>query len=214
MRGEDYTSVPVEFGRGHLAEADVKADALEQLADWIREAIELPEVSPTVMCLSTSTFKGRVSSRIVLLKRLDAQGLYFFTNYESRKGVQLLQNPYASAVFYWPALERQVRVEGQAQRLDDAQNDRYFALRDPQSRLGAWASPQSQVIPSRKYLDTLQSDFQEEYNGQEVPRPTNWGGYCLVPEVVEFWQGRPSRLHDRLQYTLFNGEWQLERLAP
>ncbi len=214
MRGEDYTSVPVDFGSEALSETEVKANPLEQLADWIEEAIALPEATPTAMCLSTSTFQGRVSSRIVLLKRLDEKGLYFFTNYESKKGVQLLQNPYASAVFYWPTLERQARVEGQAQRLSDELNDRYFAQRDPQSQLGAWASPQSQTIPSRKYLDKLQADFQEEYNEQEIPRPTNWGGYCLVPEVLEFWQGRPNRLHDRLQYTLFNNAWSIERLAP
>ncbi len=211
---EDYAHIAVEFGRGALNESDAKPDAFDMLQGWLAEAVAMPEDSPTAMALSTSTFKGYPSSRIVLLKRLDAQGLYFYSNYESKKGVELLQNPYASALFFWPKLERQVRVAGKVARLEEILSDTYFAQRKEEVKLGAWASPQSQVIPSRKYLDRLAQDFREEFNGKEIPRPTNWGGYRLEPELMEFWQGRPERMHDRLRYTLFNGEWTIERLAP
>lgn len=214
MREEDFSQVAIDFSKGELLETEVKECAIEMLQDWVCEAVALPEMHPTAMVLSTATFKGRPSSRVVLLKRLDSEGLYFYSNYESRKGVELLQNPYASALFFWPGLERQVRVEGQVHRLPEVISDNYFAQRSPAMQIGAWASPQSRPIQSRKYLETLAADFREEFNGKEIPRPTNWGGYRLEPEVVEFWQGRPARMHDRLLYTRLNGVWSLERLAP
>lgn len=214
MNGADYFDISPEFTRDPLLETDMLPNALEQLQRWVSEAVSLPEIFPTAMHLATSTFEGKPSLRVVFLKRLDKGGLYFFSNYESRKGKQLLQNPYGAAEFFWPKLERQVRIEGAIVRADEALSDKYFAKRSLLSKISAWASPQSQSVPNRKYLDTLSMDFREEFADKTVPRPANWGGYCLTPQLVEFWQGRPGRMHDRLQYILFNGEWTIERLAP
>lgn len=166
------------------------------------------------MTLATSTFDGKPSARVMLLKDVSAEGFTFFTNYESKKGRQLLQNSYGALVFFWPELERQVRVEGKIKRISDQLSDKYFRTRPEKSKIGAWASPQSQVIPSRKYLENLKSDFQEEFSGKPISRPPNWGGYTLIPTVIEFWQGRPNRLHDRIQYSFLNELWVTDRLAP
>lgn len=166
------------------------------------------------MTLATSTFDGKPSARVMLLKDVSIEGFTFFTNYESKKGRQLLQNSYGALVFFWPELERQVRIEGKIKRTSDQQSDKYFKSRPEKSKIGAWASLQSQVIPSRKYLENLKSDFQEEFSGKTISRPPNWGGYTLIPTVIEFWQGRPNRLHDRIQYSFLNDQWVTERLAP
>ena len=150
----------------------------------------------------------------MLLKGADDNGFAFFSNYESRKARQLAQNPFAALVFFWPQLERQVRIEGKVSKVSAKESDRYFKTRPIGSRIGAWASPQSQVIPNRRYLENLKSDYQEEFAKREVTRPDNWGGYTLMPNLIEFWQGRPDSLHDRLQYRLENEIWVLERLAP
>lgn len=214
MNGENYYDQRLDFAHDSLLETEVAGHPLEQLQKWIKQAIELEDV-PTAMVLATSTFEGKPSTRTVLIKRIDAQGIYFYSNYESKKGKQLLQNPFASGCFFWPNLERQVVLEGQVRRLEAKESDAYFKRCDETQKLAAWAFPQSQTVTSRKYVETLLADFKEDYQGsKEIPRPDNWGGYLLNPEVVEFWQGRANLAHDRLQYTLFNGEWKLERLAP
>ena len=167
------------------------------------------------MTLATATPDGRPSARMVLLKGVDARGFAFFTNYESRKGAELAANPRAALVFFWVQLERQVRVEGRVERLSAEESDAYFASRPEGSQLGAWASQQSAVLPDRGPLEARYEELRAQYEGQEVPRPTFWGGFRVVPETVEFWQGRVNRLHDRLRYRRQDdGSWVIERLSP
>jgi len=149
-----------------------------------------------------------------LLKEVRKDGLVFFTNYESKKGMQILQNPFGALIFYWPELERQVRIEGKIIKTSDEESDKYFKTRPKGSKLGAWASPQSQELPNRRYLDSLKSDFREEFENRAIDRPDNWGGYILSPTLMEFWQGRKSRLHDRIEYYQENELWEIRRLAP
>lgn len=203
-----------EYTLKTLNEANVSSSPFEQFTIWIDEAIKSKTAEPTAVVLATATFDGKPSARVVLLKGATEKGFVFFTNYESKKAKQILQNPYGALVFFWPELERQVRVEGKIKKISEKESDKYFVSRPLRSRLGAWASPQSQVIPSRKYLEDLMRDFEEEFADKEITRPDNWGGYILEPNLFEFWQGRQSRLHDRLQYTEENGKWKLERLAP
>lgn len=166
------------------------------------------------MTLATATRDGHPSARMVLLKGFDARGFVFYTNYESRKGGELEQNPQAALVFFWVELERQVRVEGRVERAAPAESDAYFASRPLGSQIGAWASAQSRVIAGREPLERRTAELEDEYAGREVPRPSQWGGYRVVPHVIEFWQGRPSRLHDRLRYRQKDGGWIVERLSP
>ena len=167
------------------------------------------------MTLATATPDGRPSARMVLLRGADERGFSFFTNYESRKARELEANPFAALVFFWHELERQVRIEGRVERVSAQQSDAYFHSRPKGARIGAWASPQSQVIAGREILDSRYLEFERRHPDETVPRPANWGGYRLVPDSIEFWQGRPNRLHDRLRYTLRPaGSWLIERLAP
>ncbi len=214
MNQQELNSLRKEYSLKSLSETDVKASPFEQFDQWMREAVEAKLPEPNAMTLATSTFEGKPSARVVLLKHFSSEGFSFFTNYESRKAKQILQNPYAALVFYWPELERQVRIEGKVQKASDAQSDQYFKTRPEGSKIGAWASPQSTVIPNRKYLERLMADFEEEFKGKPIKRPSNWGGYVLSPTLFEFWQGRPNRLHDRIQYSLVNNVWKVERLAP
>lgn len=214
MKNVDVASLSKEYVLKSLGEGDVQKSPFEQFAQWFNEAIEVGLPEPNAMTLATSTFEGKPSARMVLLKHYDTNGFAFFTNYESRKAKNILQNPYAAVVFYWAQLERQVRIEGQIHKVSHEESDRYFKTRPEGSKLGAWASPQSSVIPNRKYLEKLMTDFEEEFKKSEIKRPENWGGYVLVPSLFEFWQGRKNRLHDRIQYTLINQEWKIDRLAP
>ncbi len=214
MNEQELNDLRREYSLKSLNESEVKASPFDQFDIWMREAVNSMIPDPNAMTLATSTFEGKPSARIVLLKKYSDKGFAFFTNYESRKAKNIIQNPYGALVFYWPELERQVRVEGKIRRTSDDESDQYFKTRPEGSKIGAWASPQSSVIPNRKYLERLMADFEEELKGRTIKRPPNWGGYILVPNLFEFWQGRPNRLHDRIQYSLINKQWKIERLAP
>jgi pyridoxamine 5'-phosphate oxidase len=199
----------------NLREEDLDRDPIRQFQSWLEEASlsQVPEVN--AMALATATPDGRPSVRMLLLRGVDERGFTFFTNYESRKARELEANPSASMVFFWHDLERQVRVEGRVERVSAEESDRYFHSRPAGSRLGAWASPQSAVIPGRELLEVRFAELESQHAEGSIPRPENWGGYRLIPDSIEFWQGRPNRLHDRLRYTRrASGEWLIERLAP
>jgi len=203
------------YARASLSEAEAAADPLAQFRTWLEEAIAAAVLEPNAMTLATATPEGRVSARLVLLKGLDERGLVFYTNYRSRKAAQLDANPHAALVFWWPELERQVRFEGRVERVAASESEAYFQSRPLGSQLGAWASPQSEAIASRAVLEQRLQEVEQRYAGQPVPRPPHWGGFRLQPESIEFWQGRPNRLHDRLCYARqADGTWQRERLAP
>lgn len=203
-----------EYRRERFDEADAAADPVEQFTRWFDEALkaELPE--PNAMTVATVDRSGRPSARIILIKAFDARGFVFYTNYASRKGRELAENPHAALLFHWVELERQVRIEGVIEKVDAADSDAYFRERPLGSRHGAWASTQSAVLPDRETLEQKVAQIATEM-GDDPPRPPHWGGYRLVPDRFEFWQGRPSRLHDRLQYVpQGQGLWRIERLSP
>ena len=202
------------YSLGSLDIADADPNPFRQFDVWFKQAIDAQLPEPNTMTLATVDARGRPSARIVLIKGVDERGFVFFTNYESRKGLELAQNPHASLLFYWIELERQVRVEGTVVKTSDAESDTYFASRPVGSRIGAWASEQSKVIESRAALEAREREFSAQY-GDNPPRPPHWGGYRLIPDAIEFWQGRPSRLHDRLLYTRSgNADWTIARLSP
>ena len=203
-----------DYRRGGLSEADVAADPLTQFQRWFDDAVEGGVYEPNGMTLATVGEDGQPSARVVLLKGLDERGLAFYTNKESRKGQQIAANAKAALTFWWGPVERQVRFEGVLGDVTADEADAYYASRPLASRIGAWASPQSQAVASRDVLDQAEREFTEKYADSKPPRPPHWGGYRLIPSRVEFWQGRSSRLHDRLCYRLAGGEWVIERLAP
>jgi pyridoxamine 5'-phosphate oxidase len=211
-------TIPAErkdYARFSLREENVDPDPIRQFTRWFDEATTSAVPEPDAMTLATCTSDGRPSARIVLLRGVDERGFAFFTNYESRKARELDNNPRAALVFFWHDLERQVRVEGRVERVSADESDLYFHGRPASSRIGAWASPQSEVIPSRESLEERFGDLENRFSDGSIARPPNWGGYRLVPDTVEFWQGRPSRLHDRLRYSRHEqGGWLIERLAP
>ncbi len=206
-------NIRMNYEKGELTESAAKTSPFEQFQLWLQEAIDLPIAEPTAMALATANTRGKPSARIVLLKGLDDRGFVFYTNYESRKGQDLLQQACASLLFFWQPLERQVRIEGLIEKVSDHESDEYYQSRPIGSRIGAWASAQSQPV-TVKALQARVEQLTAHY-GESPPRPPFWGGYRLVPDYFEFWQGRPSRLHDRLVYQpSADNAWAIERISP
>jgi len=197
-----------------LNETDVAADPITQFGNWWQEAMNSQLEEVNAMTLATVSPEGKPSARIVLLKDYDKNGFVFFTNYKSGKGRDMNTSPYAALVFFWKELERQVRIEGMVAKLDAAESDAYFHSRPEGSRIGAWASPQSMVVSGREELEERYEAMKEKFRENDIPRPGHWGGYIVKPVMIEFWQGRPSRMHDRIVYRHENGQWNIHRLAP
>ncbi len=204
------------YERAILDEHGIDLDPFQQFTIWYDEAVAAGLPEPEAMTLSTATLEGQPSARIVLLRGYDERGFCFFSNYSSQKGQELAANPYAAVTFHWVELERQVRIAGRVEKVTEAESDAYFQSRPSQSRIGAWSSPQSSVISSRDALEELFKKYQEQYLDETaIPRPEHWGGYRVIPKRIEFWQGRPNRLHDRLRFIRIDqGPWTLQRLAP
>lgn len=204
-----------EYKLKKLNEEEAREDAMQQFDLWWNEALDSEIDEVNAMTLATASADGLPAARIVLLKGYHANGFHFFTNYNSFKGLQLKENPRACLVFFWKVLERQIRITGVVEKVTEKESDAYYQSRPKGSRIGAWASPQSEVIESSQWLIDRASALEEKYAQSEIPRPSHWGGYLVRPVTIEFWQGRPSRLHDRLLYTLKDdGKWGVERLAP
>ncbi len=210
----DVAAIRTDYQQKSLAIEDVLPDPIKQFENWFNEAIKAAVIEPNAMNLATVLPNNRPSSRIVLLKGLENSSFQFYTNYDSNKGKQLSANPYAALTFFWPELERQVRIEGIVTKTSASNSDHYFSSRPRGSKIGAWASPQSQIIEDRTLLKENIEKLNQKYPEDEVPRPEHWGGYQLAPEHIEFWQGRKSRLHDRIAYYLINNNWDIKRLAP
>jgi pyridoxamine 5'-phosphate oxidase len=209
------TDLRTEYLRSELNEDDAGADPFALFSRWYKEAVDSGGRDPNAMSLATTDAQGRPSVRIVLCKEFDRSGFVFFTNYSSRKGSELAHNPNACILFYWADLERQVRIDGRVELVPAAESDAYFAQRPLSARIGAWASPQSQPISGRESLERRFTEMEQRFAGQSAPpRPAYWGGYRLVPSALEFWQGRSSRLHDRLLFSLRGANWERVRLAP
>lgn len=214
MDKKKLADIRQEYSREELSREKVAADPFSQFEAWLNEAIAAEANEPTAMTLSTVDSNHRPSSRVVLLKGFDADGFVFFTNYNSRKGRQLSENPFAALNFFWPELERQVNVCGRTDKVSDKESDEYFDSRPLTSRVGAWASNQSEKIDSRTVIMAKAAKLLIKYAVGHVPRPPHWGGFRLVPDRIEFWQGRPSRLHDRICYERNADAWDISRLSP
>ncbi len=214
MEKSKIQAIRKDYLNGKLEVESVHSNPVEQFKIWLQDAVSAAIDEPTAMFLATTGVDLQPSARIVLLKGVDEKGFDFYTGYQSRKGRQIGENPQVAATFFWKELERQVRIEGTVEKLPDTESDEYFKSRPAESRFSAAASPQSQVIPDRNYLEEKINMLKSKYTADELQRPDSWGGYKLKPLRIEFWQGRENRLHDRLVYSFLSGEWIIERLAP
>jgi len=209
----DLAHMRKSYQRAELHEGAVPADPFEQARLWLQDAKDADVPEPNAMCVATAQ-QGHPSARMVLLRGFDARGLIFYTGYESRKGREITANGAVAALFYWPQLERQLRVEGRAEPLAEDESDSYFASRPRGHQLGAWASEQSEPVEGRELLDQRMHDYEVRFEGEEIARPHSWGGFLIRPHRFEFWQGRPNRMHDRLEFNLEGARWTLRRLQP
>lgn len=209
-----YDKIRSDYRQSPLNKKDVDADPFKQFTIWMDRAINSGIKEPTAMALSTVGKNLQPSIRMVLLKEIIEWGFIFYSNYESKKGHQISDNHYGSLLFFWPELERQIRIEGRIEKTSKEISEEYYLTRSAKRRIGAWASPQSQEIPNRKFLEDKQAEFQQKFSDNPIKRPEHWGGYLLTPYIIEFWQGRPNRLHDRIEYYLDDNDWKIRRLAP
>jgi pyridoxamine 5'-phosphate oxidase len=215
MNQEQIAALRKNYSQRTLSEKDASSNPFDLFKTWFEEAVNGQLLEPNAMTLATATKKGKPSARTVLLKGFDGRGFVFYTNYESRKGTELLENPQAAILFNWLELERQIRIEGKVEKISNAESEAYFISRPKGSQLGAWASPQSQVIASRTVIEKNLMNLEAQFAHSEVlPLPDFWGGFRVIPDYFEFWQGRSNRLHDRLSYVKKRKIWNLERLAP
>jgi pyridoxamine 5'-phosphate oxidase len=203
-----------DFSKQTLDESDVNKSPFLQFEKWFKEAVDAHVNEPNAMTVATASTSGMPAARILLLRNFNENGFVFYSNYVSRKGEEIAANPQCALLFFWPELERQVRIEGILEKQTAEESDIYFNTRPRTSKLGAWTSPQSKVVANRKALDDAYEEMSKQYPTDNVPRPPHWGGYVLKPSSIEFWQGRPSRMHDRILYTAVNSNWKIERLAP
>ncbi len=210
----EIQAIRTDYGKMSLDESSVDKNPIQQFQTWLNAAIHAQVIEPNAMTVATIGEEGYPSSRIVLLRGVSDNGLTFFTNYHSEKGHNIERTPKVSLQFFWPDLERQVRITGDISKVSAEESDNYFHSRPRQSQIGAWASNQSEALSGRQELEEREKEFEGKFEGISVPRPPHWGGYIIKPIKVEFWQGRASRLHDRLLYTQVEGGWKIERLAP
>ncbi len=211
---EAISDIRKDYKLKSLLEKDVKSNPIDQFSEWWNEAVNSQIEEVNAITLATATTEGVPSARIVLLKGFTYEGFKFYTNYESHKGKELAINPHAALVFFWKELERQVRIEGTVEKLSEEDSEAYFNTRPAASRIGAWASPQSEPISGRSILEENVLKYKAQFGEENIPKPPHWGGYIVKPSVIEFWQGRRSRLHDRIQYTKHNFDWHIQRIAP
>ncbi len=211
---KDISKIRQQYNKGQLGSNDLKVNPFDQFKSWLNEAVQSQCLEPTAMTLSTVSADGRPSSRIVLLKEVNDSSFNFFTNYNSQKGLNMNSNAYVALNFFWPELERQVRIEGRVEKLSASESDSYFKSRPRESQLGAWASSQSEIVHDDEELEVLYKTVEKKFEGQNVIRPSYWGGYAVHPTAIEFWQGRANRMHDRFSYKKCDESWLITRLAP